>query len=67
MSEFFAYFSMLAPIVFTSPAPRFAPSSLISTSSTCAAMSLAEFVRQAQESTRRSLERDAGAQAAPTS
>jgi AcrR family transcriptional regulator len=67
IDPFFAYFSMLAPIVFyLAGAPIRAELSHLHVIN-LRAMSPAEFVRQAQEATRRSLERDAVAKARPTS
>jgi TetR/AcrR family transcriptional regulator len=67
IDPFFAYFSMLAPIIFylagTPIRTELAHLHVIN----MRAMSPAEFVRQAQESARRSLKRDAAAKVRPTS
>jgi AcrR family transcriptional regulator len=67
VDPFFAYFSMLAPIVFyLAGAPIRSELSHLHVIN-MRAMSSAEFVRQAQESARRSLKRDATANVRPTS
>jgi len=67
IDPFFAYFSMLAPIVFyLAGAPIRTELSHLHVIN-MRAMPPAEFVRQAQESARRSLKRDAAAKARPTS